>query len=63
VKRSRFIIGLVFGIWGAYLVIHALLHFHLTDIASLIVGLCLVAVGVFSGVMLFRDRIKSGAGS
>jgi bacteriorhodopsin len=55
-QHFPFIIGIVFGLWGLYLVIHYIGHSGLGDLVSMLVGLGLIAVGVISFLMLWKRR-------
>jgi hypothetical protein len=57
-RHFPFIVGIVFGLWGLYLVIHYIGHGGLGDLVSMLVGLGLIAVGVISSLMLWK-RLKS----
>jgi hypothetical protein len=57
-KHFPFIVGMVFGLWGLYLVIHFIGHVGLGDLVSMLVGLGLIAVGVISFLMLWK-RLKN----
>lgn len=57
-KNLPFIVGMIFGLWGLYLVIHFIGHTRLVDFISIIVGLALVAVGVMSFLMMWKRRNK-----
>jgi len=57
-KHFPFIVGIVFGLWGLYLVIHFIGENGLGSVVSILVGLSLTAVGVVSLLLLLK-RLKN----
>lgn len=57
-KHFPFIVGIIFGLWGLYLVIHFIGLGGVDSLGSILVGLALVAVGVISLLLLLK-RLKS----
>jgi hypothetical protein len=57
-KHFPFIVGIAFGMWGLYLVIHFIGLSGVGSIFSILVGLGLIAVGVVSLLLLLK-RLKS----
>ncbi|NLI16558.1 MAG: hypothetical protein GX409_09765 [candidate division Zixibacteria bacterium] len=57
-KHFPFIVGIAFGLWGLYLVIHFIGQSNINGIFSILVGLGLIAVGVVSLLLLLK-RLKN----